>query len=356
MTSRRRLPLAIPLIILVLARCSHGDAYAPETFPADTTFGGGSRLTLNPNVDRDPTWLPDGSGILYSADLVVRGDSDRCLVTLPPSGGRIIRTVCNDLWTAGDSVNTLDDAALSAGGLMALVRTSRPVGGRFVRYADLAAGTPGDPAQARALMKLPYSAAGLVHNSVSQIRWLAPDTLIYRGDYAALTCLTATAPCPQAFVVSGYDIEIHSASDSGPPTVVPGTDLASSVALDPGGDAFFYTLQADNRIYRRVLSTGATTVVYSFPAGTIVRDVHAVGSLLAAITGGQVVILAPPVTPDGTPPLQYDPVGGDITVLNLATGTPLAVIAGQFRRPALSPDGRHIVAQSAGDLYLFNVP
>lgn len=352
---RRRIPLAIPLIFLVLAHCSHGDAYAPDAFPADTTLGGASRLTYSPNTDRDPVWLPDESGILYSADLVVRGDSDRCLVTLPPSGGRITRTVCNNRWDAGDSVNTLDDAAPSIGGPLALVRSSRPVGGRFQRYADLAAGAPDDPAGARALLSLPYSAAGLVHHAVSQIHWLTPDTLIYRGDYAALTCLAPVAPCPLAFVTSGFDIEVHSATDSGPPTVLPGTNLASSVALDPGGDAFFYTLQSDNRIYRRVLSTGLTTVVYTFPPGVIVRDVHAVGSLLTAVTGGQIIILTPPTTPAGTPPLQYD-LGGDITLLDLSTGATIATIIGQFHHPALSPGRTRIVAESAGDLYLFNVP
>ena len=62
------------------------------------------RLTLNEGADRSPSWLPDGSGIVYSTQQLGRPDADVCLAELPPGGGTQVRLVC-DLSRLGADTN-----------------------------------------------------------------------------------------------------------------------------------------------------------------------------------------------------------------------------------------------------------
>jgi hypothetical protein len=353
-TPRFGISSVIPLIVLVLAACAHGDSYAPASFPSDSTFDGSARLTWGSGVDRDPVWMPGESLLMYSSDRLDRTDHDRCIVLLPPNGGRITRTVCNNAWRAGDSINTLDAPAPAADGRVALVRASRHIGSAFPQYQELATGGLDDIGSAKSLLSIPFTAGGVVHGGVSQVRWLGGDQLVYRADFAGTACITAGAPCVVAFIQSGLDLELHPASDSGPPSVIPGTQLASSVAADSSGDAIYYTLMNDNRVFRMVVSSGITSVFFSFPGGVVARDVQVAGGRLVAITGGSVSVLDSTLNP-GDPPLQFD-LGGDITVVELAGGTVIEVFPGSYRHPALAPSGHKVVAESGGDLWLFEIP
>src|SRR5574338_1719655 len=83
--------------VLVLTACKHEAPLTPGVYPPNTPAGSGAlvRLTFNPGVDLGPTWLPDGSGILYAMERTDRSDFDRCLALLPATGGTIEREICD---------------------------------------------------------------------------------------------------------------------------------------------------------------------------------------------------------------------------------------------------------------------
>lgn len=345
--------------LAALAACGHGEPMRIPDQGTDVPLEPGTptRLTYNAGVDRDPVWLPDESGLLYSSDQLDRTDDDRCLVLLPPDGGRISRRWCNNADAARDSFNTFDAAAPGAGGLLAFVRTSRLLTQTFLRFNEFVVANQDSVAAARVLTGLPFTLSGVTYGSVSRISWLAGDRLVFRGDFSGTVCTDLGIPCTLAPVTSGLDLLTLTVGSSGPPVAIAGTALASSVAIDPAGDALFYTLQNDNRIFRLVISTGTSTVVHSFPPGTIVRDVQVAGARLVAVIDGTVTILTPPVTNPGTPPLQWDR-GGILVVVDLASGdvTPLNSAAILYLRPAVSPSGTRLVAEARGDLWLFTLP
>jgi hypothetical protein len=153
---------------------------------------------------------------------------------------------------------------------------------------------------------------------------------------------------------------------------VPGTAGATGVAAEPGGLAVLYTLGGSSRVFRYQLSDGAQSVVYDFGAAGVVRDVHVVGSRLAAVVGGRVAMGMHPLLG----PVQFDS-GGVVHVVDLSQGTDrtLDPDGRLYRRPALSPDGGRLAAEGypliifqispdeadttvsrSGDLYLFGAP
>ena len=156
------------------------------------------------------------------------------------------------------------------------------------------------------------------------------------------------------------------------PSVIPGTDFASSVSPGLAQDEVFYTVGGDSRVFRINLSTGDGGVVYDFGSAGVARDVHVAGNRMAAIVGGRVAFGVDPLLG----PTQRDS-GGVVHVVDLGTGADQALDIPTllFRRPTLSPAGDHIAAEGypliivtvgdgvrdttvskSGDIYLFGTP
>ena len=347
----------MPLVVLAIAACGHGDALSISRDSADTTLSPGTpaRLTYNPGVDRDPSWLPDESAILYSGDRPDLG-GDRCLMLLPPDGGRVTNTSCVTSLASRDSINTVGAATLSATGTAAFVRTSRPVGQPFFRFHDLVIGDLANVDAATSIRSIPFTLASRLMSGVAQVRWVSPQQLVYRAGIAATICIDFGLPCPSAFVESG--IVLVAQDVGGQPDTVPGTQTASSVAVDPAGDAIYYTLIGDSRVFRRVISAGVTTIFHDFGALGIARNVQVSPPRLVATVGGAVRVLDPAVNGPGFPPAQYDQ-GGPIYTVDIPTAavTPLTPDTTlHYGALALSPSGTRLVAERGGDLWLFRLP
>ncbi|MBI1722627.1 MAG: PD40 domain-containing protein [Gemmatimonadetes bacterium] len=349
----------------LLAGCGHGEPFRTPNFgtldPHSTDAP--VRITLSAGTDLWPTWLPDGSGILYTSERLDRTDRDWCLVVLPSSGGRITRTMCENTKVGEDSVETFQSAAVSGDGQLVYVRSSGRRGeldatGVRARSRRLVLGSLGAPL-GQNVSSIPYTIPGRhTHTGVSQISWIAPNAIVYRGDFLGLVCLVPIPNCPQRFVQSGLGIVYQTLGEAPGRVALPGTDYASSVAVGESGDEVYYTLGGDSRVYRLTLSTLASTVIYDFGAAGIVRDVQVRGGKLVAIVGGSV---AYGLNASVDLPLQIDD-GGDIHVVDLLGGTDSTLAAGGrlFSHPALSPSGTRLVAESSGagswDLWLFEVP
>lgn len=339
----------LPLVLAVLAACDHAAVPgAPDTSsgPLPGT-GTPARLTYNAGQDHTPSWLPDGSGFLYSSERLDRPDHDRCLALLPPLGGQITRLICHDVPSAADSLDAFESPAVDADDRLAFVAATSPVGfgGAAPLHQAIVLGLLGAPTSTTELQSIPFtSPSGKLIGGVSHLVWMPDGSLVYVGE--KVTYEPGCGLCANKDTAR-TGVELLRVTWSGGQPVVqslPATDGASAVAAG-GGDTLYFTVIGDSRVFRRSLSGGSDEVVHDF-GGEVARDVAVVGRRLIAVVGGMLYYRV-----DSTlGPSQRD-YGGDIHVVDLSGSTdsvlgnsdPAALI--WFRRPGLSPDGRLLVAE-----------
>src|SRR5207249_1196068 len=106
---------------------------------------------------------------------------------------------------------------------------------------------------------------------VAQLRWLGSDVLVYLAQRVGY--VAPCRGCELDTVRTGVELATLDRSLPTPaPVVLPGTQNASSVAGGETADVIYYTLSGDSRVFRRVLSSGADSVVHDFGAVGIARD------------------------------------------------------------------------------------
>jgi hypothetical protein len=355
------------------AGCSHSEPFSnPQGGEEPFDPGPPARLTLNPGHDGNPSWLPDGSGILYSSQQLDRDDADVCLTELPASGGHQRWLACD---VAGDrtSRDAAQSAAASPDGRLALLSAGNgDLGGPSPVFLAIALAPTLDAFQAQTVRTLPFTpAGGETQDYVGHLRWLREDALVYVGQRFRAQPACPDRGCPVDTLLLGTNVtvlEISGSASAG--AAVPGTTQATGVAPILEGAAILYTLRADTRIYRRDLTSGEVGVVHDFGAAGIARDVHAAGNRVAAVVGGRLGFAVDP----RIGPAEWDS-GGILHVLEL-DGSDAVILdtpGRLYRRPALSPDGSKLVAEGfplvvtvdpitssidttvdrSGDLYLF---
>jgi hypothetical protein len=348
------------LLLAGLAACEHTAPFGPGgPYAANGPLGAGAplRLTYSPGQDRMPASLPDGSGILYSRERIDRRDLDWCVARMPAGGGSLTAELCDRLPAADDSTDAYQWPAPASDGRLAYVRATSPTGlGGIAPYASqFVLGTLDGSRPAQVLRSIPYQApSGRGHEAIAQVRWLTPSTLVYVGQ--RVTYIIPCGGCPVDTIPTGLEL-VRMDLATLPPTlsIVPGTDLASSVAV-VGADTVYYTVNGDSRVFRRALSTGDTAVVYDF-GGPIVRDVQVVGARLVAVVGGSVSF----TTDSVLGPVQRDN-GGTLHLVDLTTGVDLVLTNPTlgFRAPALMPGGKQVVAElvtgRTTDLWMVTFP
>jgi hypothetical protein len=366
-TPARWTALGLLGLVICASACGHSEPFAnPETGEEPFDPGPPARLTVNPGYDGSPSWLADGSGILYSAQQLDRVDADVCLAELPATGGQQRRLVC-DIPGDGKSTDAAQSSAASADGRVALLSAGNGnIGGSSPVFLELALLPTLDAVDAQRVRTLPFTpTGGSQQDYAGHVRWLTADALVYVGQRfrTKQDCLV----CVRDTVIVGTEVTTLTV-DGTTATAVPGTELATGVAPILDGSAILYTLPNDTRIFRRVLAGGQVTIVHDFGAAGIVRDVHAVGNRVTAIVGGRVAFSADSLLG----PVQLDS-GGVLHVFDLeeAGSQSLDTPGRLYRRPALSPDGSRIVAEGyalvitqlpvgadttvsrSGDIYLF---
>jgi hypothetical protein len=359
--------------LLPLAGCGHTEPFSTPDTGSEQPFDPGPpvRLTINLGPDRDAAWLADGSGIFYSAQQTGRSDHDICLALLPPAGGRQRQLTCDLPPSSGSVTDALEAAAPAGDRRLAYVAASSSIGATIPNQRAIVLATVNDPTTRRVLKTTPYTIpGGRQHSGVSQLAWLSQNQLIYLGE-----TVTASRPCRDCSLDtlrSGQDAALLTFDATGATVeTVPGTDFSSGVSPGAGTDEVYYTLNGDSRVFRRTLSSGEVAMVHDFGSLGVARDVHVIGSRLAAVVGGRVSFGTDPVIG----PVQWDS-GGVVHVITLPDGADAALAGpGLFRRPRLSPSGGSLVAEGYpliitdlpdgsadttvsrdGDLYLFGLP
>jgi hypothetical protein len=367
-TSARWTALGLLCLVASVA-CSHTEPFAnPSGSEEPFDPGPPARLTLNSAHDGNPSWLADGSAILYSAQQLDRDDGDVCLAELPPTGGRQRRLLC-DIPGDPESTDAAQSVAASADGRLALLSAGNgDIGGTSPVFLELGLIPTLDGLDAQRVRTLPFTpVGGSSQDYAGHLRWLTSETLVYLGQ--RFVTQRDCEDCPLDTLLVSTEVTMLDVAD-GTGTAVPGTELATGVAPVADGSAILFTLPGDPRIYRRILASGEVTVVHDFGVAGAARDLHAAGSRVAAVVGGRVAFSVDP----GAGPVQWDS-GGVLHLVELggAGARALDTPGRLYRRPALSPDGTRIVAEGfpliitgppnapdttvgkSGDLYLFGV-
>ncbi len=327
----------------LLPGCGHTEPFSSPPPGTDLPFDPAEpvRLTLNAGGDRTASWLPDGSGILYSTQLIFRDDRDVCLALLPPTGGAQRELWCD---VPGDRAltNVIQSPVAAPDGRLAFIAANSTVGGTNPSFEAIAVAPSLLPESAVNLRRIPYSTdQGSTHPAAGRLRWLGADRLAYLGQ--AVAYRFPCEICARDTITTGLAVATLDVGQPGStPIVVPGTESASGVASSAEGDLLFYTLGGDSRVFRRALASGEVTVVHDFGSAGIARDVDVVGNRLVASVGGRVAF-----GPDADlGPTQRDS-GGVVHVVDLDSGAAVALDdpLRLYRRPALSPAGDRIVAE-----------
>jgi hypothetical protein len=352
--------IALPVLLAVIA-CDHPTPPEPGNYTPGGPFSTAvpRQLTFSPGPDLTPTWLPDGSGILYQFERLDQPDGDRCLGILPAEGGTLRAEICNNTLAGADSTDAYGDAAVSSLGRIFFTRASAAwrLHNLAPAVADIVVANLATPWIVRSIRSLPYSVApgGPTHFAVAQPRWLGDSAVVYVAQNVFYIRGVGYDTLRVGIELARMDLRVS----PGSVTRIPGTDSASSVALG-AGDTIYYTVAGDSRVFRRTLGSGDTATVWDFGAAGIARDVQIRGAKLYAVVGGVVSY-----THDSTlGPVQRDG-GGSIHAVDLAlaTDTPIP-LSGFYRHIALSPDGRRIaaegyavgVASPGPDIWLLDVP
>ena len=337
----RTLPLTGLALLLALAACSHGEPFGAPDHELDGPLAGGqpARLTFGTAVG-DAAWTPDGAAIVYAGGRHVGDRLDRCLSILPAEGGTVRREICNPSLFDASITDFFATPYVSAGDQLAFYYANMP-GGGTPAFEGIYATTLAAPAVTTAVRSLPFLGAdGLFYKSISHLRWLGESEVVFIAYAEAVVipcegCDAEVIPHPRTLFRSGAGAGAALAP-------VPGTEFATSVAVGATADEIYFTLANDSRIYHRMLSSGAQSVVHEFGAEGIARDVHFGGGRLTAIVGGKVQVIV-----DLVGPLQASDEGGHLYLLEPATGavTRLSGDGRWFRRPALSPTGAALVGE-----------
>jgi hypothetical protein len=329
-------------VLLLVYACNHSVPFQPKPPDAAPPFNQlfPRRLTFNLGDDRTPSWLPNGTGIMYSSEREDRPDHDRCLAIMPREGGTVQTRFCRVDPAHADSNDVMESPAVSLDGKIFYHQVVSRIGRQKLGASTLMLGTADDPLNAVPLRAVPYTAPnGRLHSSVRTPQWIGNDSLAYLGE---LLFYEGSTFLPDTFY-TGLDVVLLDLSGVEPVfNIVPGTDYASSVSVggDPGN--LYYTLGGDSRVFRRGLASGAVDVVYDFGAGQIVRDVQVRGSTMVGVVGGSVLYR----NEQAHGFVQRDE-GGDLAFVDLGSGntTIFATDSVLFRHPMISPDGARVVVE-----------
>jgi hypothetical protein len=359
---------------LLFAACAHETPFTQDEFGQDTTLtrGTGRQLTYNLGTDRTPAWRPDGSGLLYMFEQLSADPHDRCLGELPPTGGTIGTVICPTTVQSRDSLDALFEPSVGPDDRILFLREASAPNGITPMTSALMLGAASDPLAATAIRPYPYTAStGQIHQGISNIRWLSDTRAVYLAE--KVLYLAACGTCPMDTVRTGIEVvQLDLAGPAPALSIVPNTDGASSVDATADPDQIVITRNGDSRVYQLTVSTGVTVILHDFGPGQIVRDATVRGNRLYAIAGGRVSFAVDPVLG----PVQRDE-SGELVTVDLSNGNSSPLIAAErfFRRPTVSPQGDHLVAESylasitgcgfncadttiskVADLWLFDLP
>ena len=343
--------LLIVLMAAAAAGCGHTEPFTSIDYhPVQPLVPGiVARLTYSIGRDQYPSWSSQGIYYTYEGR-AANTFNGWCVGVLPATGGSRTRSWCS---TVTDSQIAYEWAGEAGGRLAYLRAAGLPFALAPVTW-DVTVAEDGNPGHgvpiSPVVVALP---GGPPLQGAEQLRWLDSTHLVWVG-----TIRFVGAPCRGCAidtVSSGRALLMQDIRQPGLPTLLPGTDYATSVAVR-GPDEVLFTKGGEGFVYRMVISTGAINVFQDLSAMGIVRDIQVSGDQLVVVAGGAVSWGFSTLLNDMA---QLD-FGGDAVKLDLATGFVFNMSLGfGVRYPALSPDGRFMAVQTGNapeELWLVELP
>ena len=347
------------LLLLAVTACEHSQPAEPSIPVVDTLPDDGPppRLTLNEEMDLTPAFTVDGHHLWYSWERNDQVDQDLCLGLIPVAGGQRSRETCPvAAGSIGDSANWfISPAPHPDGRRVAWYQLSSLYQGRGSSGEIVIGPVDGtnDPSRVIGLQHFPIHApSGRTHVMPEQLQWADDSTLVYLG---VLVTTNDTLAAQDTFY-SGLEIaKLTLVGDTATLASIPGTGLASGVAVAAGGKIVF-TRNGDPRIYRTTLNGGPVETIHDFGnISNFARDPVLAGDTIYAIVGGEISYGTYPIVG----PLQLDKGGalwrGHAHVSTLISSERL------FRHPSISPDHRTVALEGRDpitriqDIFLVNV-
>lgn len=331
------------LLLLALIACEHDQAPEPSPSVVDTLPDQGPppRLTLNPEMDLTPAYTVDGSHLWYAWERNDQSDQDVCLGLIPARGGVRSHETCHVApGSVGDSANWyISPAPHPDGRRVAWYQLSSRYLGRG-SSGEIVLGpvdATNDPSRLTGLQHFPIHApSGRTHVMPEQLQWADDSTLVY---LAVLVTTNDTLAAQDTFY-SGLEIAtltLH--GDTATLASIPGTGLASGVAVAPGGKIIF-TRNGDPRVFQTTLTGGPVTIIHDFgDISNFARDPVVAGDTIYAIVGGEISYGVYPIVG----PLQLDKGGALYRGVNFSST--LIDDSRLFRHPSLSPDHRTVALE-----------
>ena len=326
------------LSMLLALACGHGEPFAVQEHGPDGLFAAGepARLTFGDAVG-EPAWAPDASAIVYAGGAMTGVPPDRCLMSIPATGGTIVSEVC-DAAALADAVDTWAFPAISGDQLAFHYQNS--VRGIAPTVAGIYVGPLVAPVVSGPVRSIPFFAPdGVFYVAASHVTWLGGEILfIGYSEQTVWPC----AICDPIRVEYPLALLRGAALPGSTFAPVPGIAFPTSAVAGASSDELYFTLANDSRIYHEVLSTGTRSVVHDFGTAGIARDVSYAAGQVAAVVGGKVKVWLEPAGP-----LQSADEGGHLYVLDLVTGNSrrLTDDSRWFRHPAFSPTATALVGE-----------
>ena len=323
------------LLVLLALGCNHAEPFAVSDPVEDGPFAPGPpvRLTFGEGVS-PAAWLPDADTVVLAARNEDRPEGDICLVLLPAAGGARSSDLCSRSYQQGDSIEVFRAPAVSPDREVAYPYFHRRSGGStFGSLRTLSLGSASQPVD---VSPLPFSMGGRVFQEASDLAWQPDGSLVFIGwtdEVLEKTCMGLA--CDELVRIPFGVMRIS----GGALSTVPGTYLATSATPD-GNGGIYATFPTSDALWR-ISPAGDSVAVHDFGPGSLVRGADHKAGKVAVIVGGH-----HSVATDDIGVFQTASGFGDLVVLDLASATVTRIGPPDmlFRDPALSSDGRSVVA------------
>ena len=324
------------LLLLLVLGCDHAEPFAVSDPAVDGPFAPGAvvRLTFGPGIS-PATWVPSGDTLVMAARDQDRGEGDVCLFLLPARGGTRRRLACSTGHAQSDSIEIFAAPSVSASAMLAFTYFHRRVAGST--FGSIRSSLLDAPHEASELTSLPFSAGGRLFQKATDLGWQDDGSLTFVGwtdEVLERTC--NGIPCDELLRIP---YGVFRAVPGAGVTAVPGTHLVTSATPD-GNGGLLATFPGNDHLWR-ISPAGDSVAVHDFGNASGVRDADFRAGKVAVIVGGNWTDAV-----DDIGLMRTDAGYGDLVVVDLASGTVTRVGPADmlFRDPALSPDGRSVVA------------
>lgn len=343
------------LALVSVMGCGHTDPFTDPDNTEHGPFAPGTplRLTYNVGLDAYPFYLPGDSLIAYAFQRPDASNQSQCFGVLPAGGGTTVSESCPRTAASLDSTERFEVGAPLTADSVVLVQALRRAGAGRDDFGYIGRAAWADAATFSVIQRFPFTTPnGSLEFTPSHLAVTGDGNVAYLATREDVACPGSGTICDTTYLINA-GLEVGSVPlAGGAATVLSGTSTATSVAPGRTVGSIIFTLPLDTRVFERDAS-GVITVLVDMQLGPAARDVMLRGNKVVGITGGDVALFT--WIASGLQVQVASP--GDITMVDVTSGVVTLLSEGGWRRPALSHDGTHVVAQDGdGATDIFVVP